>query len=105
MRLHVLSLGAVLLATAGCTHAVHVNHTSDFRTTKPLSEYREVRSSAEQTVILGIIGQTNYADEAYEELMRQCQMGSVTGIQTRLSTSHNFFHWRNEVKMKGYCSE
>ena len=105
MRLHVLSLGAVLLATVGCTHAVHVNHTSDFRTTKPLSEYREVRSSAEQTVILGIIGQTNYADEAYEELMRQCQMGSVTGIQTRLSTSHNFFHWRNEVKMKGYCSE
>jgi hypothetical protein len=37
--------------------------------------------------------------------MNQCESGSVTGIQTRFSTSHNFMSWKNVVEMKGYCSE
>jgi len=100
-------LGSALIALTsfGCTHAVHLNHTSDFRTTKHLSEYRRIETRSEQVVILGIVGQTDYADDAYRRLMNQCEGGHVTGIQTRYSTSHNFLSWKNVVEMKGYCSQ
>jgi len=91
--------------SVGCTHAVHINHTSDFHTTKPLAEYRQVETRTEQQVILGMVGQTDYANDAYQGLMNQCEGGEVTGIQTRFSTSHNFMSWKNVVEMKGYCSE
>ena len=95
----------VILSALGCTHAVHINHTSDFQTTRPLAEYRQIETRTEQQVILGMVGQTDYADEAYHQLMSQCEDGMVTGIQTRFSTSHNFMSWTNVVEMKGYCSE
>ena len=47
-RLLAIALGAGLM---GCTHSVHVNHTSDFQTNKPLSEYRIVESRSQQTVM------------------------------------------------------
>ncbi len=93
-----------LTAGLGCTHAVHVNHTSDFVLTKPLADHRRIESHAEQLVVLGIVGQTDFADNAYRRLMNQCEGGIVTGIQTRYSTSHGFLSWMNEVKMWGYCS-
>ena len=95
----VLGLGLV-----GCTHSVHVNHTSDFQTTKPLNEYKIVEARAEQHVVMGFAGDTQYADDAYRRLMNQCEGGTVTGIQPRYSTSHNFFSWTNVVLMRGYCS-
>jgi len=94
-----------LMSGLGCTHAVHVNHTSDFVITKPLAEHRQIEANAEQQVILGIKGQTDFANDAYRRLMNQCEGGIVTGIQTRYSTSHSFMSWTNEVHMWGYCSE
>ena len=95
----------VAFAALGCTHSVHVNHTSDFQTTRPLSEYRVIETRTEQQVIMGIAGQTDYANDAYLGLMNQCEGGRVMGIQTRFSTSHNLLSWKNVVEMKGYCSE
>ena len=94
----------MLVLGVGCTHSVHLNHTSDFVLTKPLADHRKIESTAEQKVIFGFSGQTEYADDAYRRLMNQCESGTVTGIQTRFSTSLNFFHWTNTVYMKGYCS-
>ena len=48
----------------GCTHALHVNHISDFQTALPLSELRVIDARAEQHVVLGVVGQTDYADNA-----------------------------------------
>ena len=94
----------LLLISAGCTHSVHLNHTSDFVLSKPLSEHRKIETTGEQKVILGVVTQTDYVNDAYRRLMKQCENGTVTGIQTRYSTSLNFFHWTNTVYMKGYCS-
>jgi hypothetical protein len=95
----------VLAATlSGCTHSVHINHTSDYRLTKPLSEYRVVEAKADQRVIMGIVTQTDYVNAAYAALEKTCPDGQVTGIQTRYSTSHGFLSWRNVVYMKGYCT-
>jgi hypothetical protein len=94
----------IAVGTAGCTHAIHVNHTSDYQLSKPLSEYRRINSRAEQSVIV-FTKTADYASVAYTDLMAQCEGGVVTGIQTRYSTSHNFLSYRNVVQMKAYCSE
>ena len=99
-------IGAMaMVGLAGCTHSVHLNHTSDFRLVKPLAEHRLVEVRGEQIVILGIIGNTDYVDVAYASLQEACPNGRVTGIQTRYSTSHNFLSWKNIIDLKGYCSE
>lgn len=94
----------IALISVGCTHSVHVNHTSDYQLSKPLSEYRRIEARAEQKVILMSTSAT-YASEAYKDLMEQCEGGVVTGIQTRYSTSHGFLSWTNVIEMKGYCSQ
>ena len=99
-----LVLGLVV-GLAGCTHALHMNRTSDFEVTQPLTGYRVIESSAQQSVILYFVGNTDYADRAFEGLIKKCPRGQVTGIQTRYSTSHGFLSWTNHIKMEGYCSD
>ncbi|MAY81812.1 MAG: hypothetical protein CL930_13665 [Deltaproteobacteria bacterium] len=94
----------IAVGAVGCTHAIHVNHTSDYQISKPLSEYRRIESRAEQSVFL-FTKTADYASVAYKDLMAQCEGGVVTGIQTRYSTSHDFLSYRNVVQMKAYCSE
>ena len=96
---------AAALTLSGCTHSVHVNHTSDYRLTKPLADYLVVEARSEQNVFMGFVANTTYADEAFSNLQAQCPKGQVTGIQTRYSTSHGFLSWKNVILMKGYCSE
>ena len=99
-------LGVVLVTLlAGCTHSVHINHTSDYRLSQPLKDYRRVQARADQTVFMGFVTQTEYVNEAYAALEKTCPGGEVTGIQTRYSTSHGVLSWKNEVIMTGYCSK
>jgi len=100
-----VGLTAAALALAGCTHSVHVNHTSDYRLTKPLADYEVVEARGEQEVVMGFATNTTYVDEAFAKLQSECPKGHVTGIQTRYSTSHSFLKWTNVIVMKGYCSE
>lgn len=104
MRIWLVSLLPAWLLN-GCTHAVHINHTSDFVSAQPLKEYRQVAAKTNQHVFLGFVGQTDYVDDAFGKLKDQCQQGIITGIQTRYSTSHNFLSWTNTVLMRGYCVE
>ena len=90
--------------TSGCAYSIHVNHTSDFQATQPLSEYRIVEARGEQFSFLGFVSQTDYVDDAFTALQNQCPRGQVTGIQTRYSTRLGFFSWTNVVRMQGYCS-
>ena len=103
-RLAMMFLLAVVPATA-CTYSVHVNHTSDYRLDKPLSAHRVVESEGSQFVIMGLVGQTDYVNKAFEVLQKKCPAGSITGIQTRYSSSHGFLSWTNVIQMKGYCSQ
>lgn len=100
-----LLLALVLASTlTGCSHALHQYHVSDV---KPLDikgrDYKRIFSQKEQFVILGFVRQTDYVNEAYEDLKQQCPQGWVTGINTRYSTSHGFFSWTNKIRMTGFC--
>jgi|MDSW01.2.fsa_nt_gb hypothetical protein len=95
----------LVFAASGCTYALHQNHTSDYKSDASLSDYRLVEARFEQFVVMGFVSETNYADDAFAELQRQCPDGIVTGIQTRHSTSHGFFSWKNVILMQGYCTQ
>lgn len=96
----ILSGLILILALVGCTHSVHQVHTSDFNGMKPGA--KAVESLGEQFVVMGFVTQTDYVDQAYRNLQKQCS-GTITGITSRYSTSLGFFSWTNKVKMKGYC--
>ena len=95
----------LVLAATGCTHALHQNHTSEYKVDASLSDYRLIEARFEQFVVMGFVSETHYADDAFAELKRQCPTGTVTGIQTRHSTSHGFFSWTNVILMQAYCSQ
>ncbi|MBT6178431.1 MAG: hypothetical protein HOI23_14390 [Deltaproteobacteria bacterium] len=95
----------LMFITMGCTHALHQNHTSDYQLDRPFNDYRFIQSRQEQFVVMGMIGETDYANAAFADLKKQCPNGTITGIQTRHSTSHGFFSWTNVILMQAYCSE
>lgn len=98
------AVAALLALGSGCSHAIHLNHTSDITLLKPIEQYDVVSATAEQFTILGWVAQTDYVNEAFDKLQAQCPDGQITGIQTRYSTSHGFFSWTNKIVMRGYCS-
>jgi hypothetical protein len=94
----VLAIGA-----AGCTHSLHQDHVSDFGQGVNFAKDKKIETQTEQFVVLGFVGQTNYLDQAYEQLQSQCPKGEILGITTESWTSHGFLSWTNKIRMQGYC--
>lgn len=94
-------LGICLLAS--CTHSTHFVHTSDFSPTyRAYAQGELVTAKADQFVVMGFVGQTDFVDQAYRELMSKCP-GEIQGITTQYQTHHGFFSWTNEVLVQGLC--
>lgn len=100
-----MALAFLLLTSASCTHALHVVHEGDIDRIPTGREFRRVKSQSEQFVVLGFVQQTDYVNQAFRDLAKQCPGHEVEGIQTRYSTSHGFLSWTNKVVMQGYCLE
>jgi hypothetical protein len=98
-----LVISTALLLLTGCTHALHQYHVSDTVPVPDKSDYKRITSKAEQFTVLGFIYDTNYVDDAFRALKKQCSNGDITGIHTRYSTSHGFFSWTNKIKMTATC--
>jgi hypothetical protein len=89
---------------AGCTHSLHVAHVSDFSPTfNQYSQGKLIQARAEQFTVMGYAKDTQYVNQAYNNLISQCTQGSIQGIMTQFSTSHGFFSWTNVVDMQGLC--
>jgi len=93
----------VLTMAAGCAHSIHEVHTSDFTPGASLQNGLMIKATAEQFVFLGITQETNYVDQAYQQLQSQCPNGRITAITTQISTSLGFFSWTNKALMQGLC--
>lgn len=87
----------------GCAHSIHQVHTSDFLPYAPLEAGKVVKGYGEQFVVLGFTGNTNYVDQAYQQLMLECPGGKISGITTQISTSLGFFSWTNKALLQGLC--
>ena len=90
------------LVMSSCVHSIHQVHTSDFTIPEDSSLNRSlskemgtiIKAKEEQFVVLGLTKQTNYINQAYDQLLKQCD-GPITGITTQLSSSLGFFSWTN----------
>ncbi len=93
----------LLLACAGCTYALHEVHEGDLTRIPTGRDFKRIKSEGEQKVFLGFVQQTDFVNQAYRDLQKQCEGHEVEGIQTRYSTAHGFLSWTNKVVMQGYC--
>ncbi|MCD8522432.1 MAG: hypothetical protein LRY66_05345 [Saccharospirillaceae bacterium] len=93
-----------LMLLTGCTHSVHMQHVSDFDHVSAAEKRSVVTAETEQTVVLGFVFDTDYVDQAKQQLMAQCN-GRLSAVTTQYSTSHSFLHWTNKIRMQGLCSE
>ena len=102
MKINLLFL-LLFLSFYSCTHSVHLVHVGDFEPYQKITAGEMIQAQAEQFVILGFTKQTEYINEARQQLMAQCPKGRIQGPVTRLSTSHGFFSWTHKVFMQALC--
>lgn len=100
MKIFALTLAFFLSA---CAHSIHEVHTSDFSPGAEIASGEMVKGSSEQFVILGFTQQTEYVNQAYQQLMQACPKGILTGITTQYSTSLSILSWTNKILMQGLC--
>ncbi|MGZ3770942.1 MAG: hypothetical protein ACXVCP_15040 [Bdellovibrio sp.] len=93
----------IFLFLTSCAHSIHEVHTSDFLPGMPIEKGEMVSASAEQFVILGLVENTYYVDQAYQRLLDSCPKGAITAVTTQYSTSLGFFSWTNKILMQGLC--
>ena len=93
------------LFALGCTHSVHQVSLSTADDIPPGAHVRRIESDARQHVVLYITDNTDFVDEAYQDLLAQCRSGNVVAVEARHSTSHGFLTFDNELKVTGLCLE
>lgn len=98
-----LVLVSIALILSACAHSIHEVHTSDFMPAAPLESGKVVKGYAEQFVVMGFVGDTNYVDEAMKKLITACPGGYISAVTTQYSTSLGFFSWTNKILMQGLC--
>ena len=94
------------LSITGCTHSIHMSHMSDVSSNTPqLSNIDNyiVEVNTEQTVILGFAFDTDYVNQAYQQLQQKC-LHDIVAVNTQYSTSHGFLHWTHKIRMKAVCA-
>ena len=90
----------------GCTHSIHISHMSDISANTPSAinmDQHVVEVSSEQSVVLGFVFDTDYVNQAYQELQQKCP-SEIVAVNTQYSTSHGFLHWTNKIRMKAICA-
>lgn len=96
------SLALALLA--GCTHSVHQVALGGFDDVPPSARLHPIEVVADQEVFIAS-GNTDFADEAMQQLAAKCPHGRIVGISARHSTSLGFLAYTNKLRVTGYCVE
>lgn len=102
-RLPLLLLTLAFLYLGACAHSIHDVYVSDYTPGTPFANTKMISVKTSQMEVLNLATDTQFVDQAYQELQDRCPLGSITGITTQFSTSLGFFSWTNKMTMKGYC--
>lgn len=93
-----------VLLLSSCAHSVHLNYTSDFSPSfKNYTEGKMVHARSEQLVIMGMVGNTNYVEEAYQKIQADCPNGNLQGVNTQFATALGFLSWTNSIDIRALC--
>lgn len=90
---------------AGLFSSVHEYQPSGYasvRTAGAPIETVPIVAESKQTVLLGIADNTDYVNQAYDDLLRQCP-GEVIGLNTRVSTALGFLSYTNHLHIEALC--
>lgn len=102
-----LALAALAVASSGCIpdlgKSLHQVSLLEATNLAGVPSVTPVEVSATQFVVLSFSGNTDYADEAYEALLRTCPQGRIVNITARYSTDLGIFAYRNKLVLRGYC--
>ncbi len=96
-------VGAVALqALVSCGYAMHAyNVDEQYGPITPWAEDVVIRTS--QHVVLGIVGDTDFVDEAHRKLLASCRDGHLLNIQTRLTSALSFLNYENHFTLWAVC--
>lgn len=94
----------LLSQLAACTHSIHISQISGIDQVVPAKQVASqiVEAESEQFVVLGFAFDTDYVDQAYQEIQAACG-GQLTAVNTRYSTSHGPFSWTNKIAVRAVC--
>jgi hypothetical protein len=91
-----------LIFAFGCAHSFHQAATDV--SLNPIGQQgRAVKAEAEQFVILGMVTNTNYVEEARDALLKQCPKGTISPLTTQYLTDLGFLSWKNRIILEGTC--
>jgi hypothetical protein len=62
-----------------------------------------VTAEGKQFVILFLTFSTDFADEAYQQILNKCPDGVVSPLTTNYYTNLGFLSWTNVVELQGHC--
>jgi hypothetical protein len=103
MKLCLLPCLALALLS-GCTYSVHQVAMGGFEDVPPSARLHPIEVVAAQEVFIAS-GNTDFADQAMQQLAAKCPAGRVVGVSARHSTSLGFLAYTNKLRVTGYCVE
>ncbi|WP_232300035.1 hypothetical protein [Colwellia sp. MT41] len=67
-----------------------------------LDSYKVIEIEESQKNMLGFVFHTDYVDQAYTNLLRQCPNGTAI-INVEYLTNHGFLSWTDIIRIKAIC--
>ncbi len=104
---HIILVLLILAAVVSCTHSIHSSRSTGYTDANgknvPLQRTSRIAVSKKKDVILGISYNTNYVDDAYEELLSRCPDGEIVGVQVRHYTNLKFLSYTDNITIQARC--
>jgi len=101
-------LGSLLLSTSGCAiglgKSVHQYSLEENSLGLQSKNQRNISAESNQNVVFAT-SNTDFSDEAYQQLLEQCPKGRIVNITARHSTSLGFFAYKNTMRLTAVCLE
>jgi len=76
---------------------------SDFPSEGAWQRAKLVKAKSQQFVIMAFTFDTQYVENTYAQLQKQCATGNIYGISSKYYTDHGFFSFFINLEMQGYC--
>lgn len=96
-------LGCIWLGA--CSHSIHMSQFSGFNGKNLKLHYQKsthVSVETSQNVLLGLVFNSQFVDDAYVLLSSQCP-NQVVAINTQYATEHYFLYWVNKITLRALC--
>lgn len=97
-----LLLLLIIVMLGGCTSSIHMSQVDIGSNYNELDSGKLIEIEESQKNILGFVYDTNYVDQAYTNLLRQCPKGTAI-INVEYLTNHGFLSWTDKIRIKAIC--